>query len=253
MNHDIHSLIGAYAVDAVNAQERVDFEQHLQVCADCRFELDGLRAAASRLGGSESAAPPPQLRDSILAEIDTIRPLAPIVPDSDAPGGSEEVAPRAPTSVGGHRRRVYRWLAATAAAAALVVAGIAWHPWTHPEPTRVTAIEQVLQAPDAQRYVKHLDGATATVIYSPKLGESVLTTEHMAPAPSGHTYQIWYMTASGQATSAGFIKPTEGSPRQRVLLQGNADRAATIGVTVEPTGGSSKPTTTPLMVIPLAS
>ena len=47
MNADIHGLVGAYAVDAVN-ERSAPFELHLAQCADCRAEVAScaLRPAA---------------------------------------------------------------------------------------------------------------------------------------------------------------------------------------------------------------
>ena len=79
MNDDIHGLSGAYAVDAVDADERVAFEQHLAVCSQCREEVASLRAAATQLAGMTETAPPARLRASVLREISAIRPLPPVV------------------------------------------------------------------------------------------------------------------------------------------------------------------------------
>ena len=47
MNDDIHSLVGAYAVDALDDAERARFEEHLATCAECRAEVASLRGAAA--------------------------------------------------------------------------------------------------------------------------------------------------------------------------------------------------------------
>ncbi len=39
MTDDIHALSGAYAVDALDELERVQFEQHLAGCSACRAEV----------------------------------------------------------------------------------------------------------------------------------------------------------------------------------------------------------------------
>jgi anti-sigma factor RsiW len=49
MSENVHTLVGAYALDAVSPEERDDFEQHLHTCATCREELGGLQATAARL------------------------------------------------------------------------------------------------------------------------------------------------------------------------------------------------------------
>jgi anti-sigma-K factor RskA len=243
MSDDIHALIGAYAVDAVTDTERAEFEEHLAVCEHCRAELAGLREAAATVGSSVPMTPPPALRDAILGAIGTVRPLPPQLPLEP------HLADRRRRPFG---RRFTAAIAAAAAAAALVVGGLAWHPWTGSQPATTSAVQQVLHAPDAHRYVKHLDSATATVIFSPREGKSVLQARHMPPAPAGHTYQLWYMTASGSATGAGFLTPS-GTGTSTVLLNGDADHAALVGITVEPAGGSPQPTTKPIMTVKLTT
>ena len=74
---DIHALVGAYAVDALDDVERAAFERHLAECPACRAEVAGLREAAAVIGGSVPQDPPPGLRDRVLADIATVRPLPP--------------------------------------------------------------------------------------------------------------------------------------------------------------------------------
>ncbi len=69
MNHDIHSLSGAYAVDAVDDVERAQFEGHLASCAKCRQEEAGLQATAVQLSLLLSATPPVRLREQVLRDI----------------------------------------------------------------------------------------------------------------------------------------------------------------------------------------
>ena len=94
MNSDIHALSGAYVVDALDDLERARFETHLADCADCREEVRTLSEAASLLGASASAAPPAGLRDRVLADIATVRPLPPVARPvfSGSPSRSNDVA-----------------------------------------------------------------------------------------------------------------------------------------------------------------
>jgi anti-sigma-K factor RskA len=60
------------------------------------------------------------------------------------------------------------------------------------------------------------------------------------PAPAGKTYEAWVIDG-GTAYPAGTFE-SNGT----VELTREASRGDTIAVTVEPAGGSSKPTTTPI-------
>lgn len=63
---DLHGLAGAYALDAVDDDEREAFEAHLAHCEACREELDGLVATAARLGSAVTASPPAHLKGRLL-------------------------------------------------------------------------------------------------------------------------------------------------------------------------------------------
>src|ERR1700680_3288287 len=65
---DIHELTAAYALDALDPDERETYEVHLAQCARCREELASLGETAPALAfGLTSPAPPERLRGQILA------------------------------------------------------------------------------------------------------------------------------------------------------------------------------------------
>ncbi|NKE62613.1 anti-sigma factor, partial [Lentzea sp. PSKA42] len=59
---DLHTLTGAYAVNALSDTERAAFETHLIRCESCATEVAELAATATRLGAAVDFPPPPQLR-----------------------------------------------------------------------------------------------------------------------------------------------------------------------------------------------
>ena len=64
---EIHQLSAAYALDALDGDERVEFEQHLTQCADCRHEVASFQEAAAALAyQGDVAPPPPALKGRIL-------------------------------------------------------------------------------------------------------------------------------------------------------------------------------------------
>lgn len=68
--HDaLRSLLGAYALDAVDDRERAQIEDHLPGCPRCRAEVGDHREVAGALG--RSGAPAPEgLWDRIASELD---------------------------------------------------------------------------------------------------------------------------------------------------------------------------------------
>jgi anti-sigma-K factor RskA len=236
MSAEIHALSGAYAVDALSAEERAEFEEHLATCAACRDEVDSLRATAALLGGtlaSDSSATQPSasVRDAVLAGIGQIRPLPPLADPVEVP---DNVVPL--------RRR---WLTGLVAAAAVVatlgVGATVWHPWD--ETSQVSLADSVLSAGDAIRSTSTIGGAEVTLVRSPSLGQAVLVADSLPVPAEGKVYQLWLQNPAGQMVSAGLL-PRQSS--QKYLLTGNARDALAAGVTLEPTGGSDEPTTAPL-------
>ena len=68
-NGDIHTLAGAYALDALTEIERASFARHVAGCEACAVEVAELRETSSRLGGALSEPPPASLRVAVMAEV----------------------------------------------------------------------------------------------------------------------------------------------------------------------------------------
>ena len=66
---EIHTLAGAYALDALTEIERAAFARHVAECETCAVEVAELSETASRLSVAAWAAPPPGLRESVLREV----------------------------------------------------------------------------------------------------------------------------------------------------------------------------------------
>ncbi|GAA4817805.1 anti-sigma factor domain-containing protein [Nocardioides caeni] len=256
MNHhqwdDAHALSGAYAVDALDAEERARFESHLENCQHCRDEVDGLRDAAAALGSSQPTEPPSSVRDAVLAGITGIRPLPPVtaepVPVPDTPP-----SPAADLSARRRLRQLRRVPLLVAAAVILIAtAGLAvWSPWSAPDDEKVhlSVTERVLTADDAARVEAAFDdGSRATVVISRSVGRAVILTEDMAQPPDGRVYALWLQSPAGVMVPAGLMPD---DPDATVPLDGDASRATAVGITIEPDGGSPEPTSEPIAVFPL--
>lgn len=232
---DIHALSGAYAIDALDDVERARFERHLASCADCRAEVGSLREAAALLPETTATAPPASLRDRILDDIDTVRPLPPAVP----------VSPR---------RTGRRVAGLVAAAAALVAIGgigaTVWHPWSDDSSESQSIAQQVINAEDAESWTQRFDdGSSVTITRSAALGRAVVRTHDMAPAGADKVYQLW-LQHDDQMVSAGLMP---AGPDNTVVLTGDPATADGFGITREPgPDGSDKPTRPPVALIDFA-
>jgi anti-sigma-K factor RskA len=228
MRDDLHVLTGSYVLDAISETEREEFERHLQNCPTCDAEVRGLRETAARLALACAVTPPARMEQQVLAATYRTRHRRRVQP---------ERALRFP-------RRI-AVLAAAASVAAAVALGItqlsARHQLDH---ARDTAIARVVTAPDAcVEAARTSAGGNVTVVTSAALREAVVSTSGMASLPSSRVYQVWVMSPSG-ARSAGLM---HGSS----LLASSVRPGDRIGITVEPAGGTTQPTTTPVAVLPV--
>lgn len=240
---DMHKLTGAYAMDALDELERARFEQHLAQCEDCRAEVAELRETAALLSETVAVTPPASLRESVLSGISQVRPLAPEVTSVHvtAPARSEQPA---------GRRGWAPFLVAAALALFVGLGAMIVAPWADDdEVPRLTAAEQVLQAPDAEKVFLDLgEAGRATVVRSKSQDKAVITTEDMVAAPDGKDYELWFMSPEEEFVAAGLMPDAAD---QTVVLDGSAAEAVAVGITVEPDGGSKQPTTDPIALFDL--
>jgi anti-sigma-K factor RskA len=257
---DLHVLSGSYVLDALSEPERDSFERHLQHCPLCEDEVRGLREAAARLGAAKTLDPPPQMRPRVLADAYRTRQLPP--PAGERIGPERHRARVTRLSAGrplGARRHAQRrprvaWLAAALAAACLVIVvslGIT-QTLTRRQPGGVpiasAAISRVVTAPDARTETMRTSaGGTVTVVISAGQRAAVVSATGMRPLPSAQTYQLWVIGPDG-ARSAGLLS---GTGRAAPVLASGVVPGDRIGITVEPAGGTSGPTTTPVIAMPV--
>ena len=236
MSSDIHALSGAYAIDALDDLERAQFERHLAECSECRAEVDSLREAAGLLPETSAAEPPTALRERILAEAATVRPLPPVTPP---------VTPRATR----HRRlRLAPLVAAAAVVAALGAGAVVWHPWSDETPAaqQLSPADRVRNAPDAVTVTRRIDGGEATIIASRSLNKFVVTTRDLPPLQKGKVYEMWLNDPRhGMVPVSGGLMTAADST---VVLSGDVSHALGAGITIEPATGSKAPTSEPVAV-----
>ncbi|MCI0685990.1 MAG: anti-sigma factor [Sporichthyaceae bacterium] len=251
MNADIHTLTGAYATNALPAEERVDFERHLRMCEACGSEVRELQATTALLGVAAAMPPPPALKARVMAEIVQIRQLGP-----DLLPGMRDSNP-----AGGPATRLVRWTqrAVAVGIAALVFAAAGLGVLTYQQRTELrqqeaqvasaVALTELLTATDVKVNSVVSDGATGTVVASRQRNQAVFLSSGLPEVAEDRTYQLWVISAAGP-TSAGLLDLGEQGTTGPVLAS-DTGGAQSLAVTVEPAGGSPLPTTTPLLIVNL--
>ena len=230
MSIDLHTLSGAYAVNALSAEEAESFAHHLEHCSACRDEVRELQAAAARMGASEAVAPPEALKARVLAAADRQPQLPPKV-----------------TSIEQARSR--RWtskLVGAAAAVVLVVAagiGISRMQSSDEAPPVAGPVAQVFEAPDAHTTtVTTANGGRVKVATSAEAGRMAVETSGL-PRLERKSYQMWAIH-NGKPTSVGIIEDLDAGKVMPMPASGTK-----VAITVEPEGGSKQPTRQPILEV----
>lgn len=264
---DIHALTGPYVLDALPADERAAFEEHLADCPSCTAEVDELRETTAKLGATTERPAPPQLRAKVLAGIANIRQLSPIVPTTatdpaqptaERRAGAERVGDevagesRADAERVGElasRRGPGRRAVLGLAAAAVVVAGVGGVAVERGrEVSRLDRenreLAEVLRAPDSRVLRTQVEGGgDATVVASVSRDVAVVILAGLPTAPDGRAYQLWFIE---RERARSLAVTTSGGT---TVVRGGLNRASAFGLTLEPRSGSDQPTTSPIALV----
>jgi anti-sigma-K factor RskA len=244
---ELDSLLGAYALDALDADDRARIDAYIERDAAARAEVDELRETAASLAlmPASSLDAPPELWERIAGAIAAERAR-------DGRSHTDELAARR------DRRARTQWMsAATAAAAAAIVALVVLGSQVaslHGKLDRARQLGPTATAAAFDRAAK-VDGARrvgltsksgatlARVVLLPD-GTGYLRGDHLDPLPSDRTYQLWAVTGSAEKpviVSAGVL----GSDPRAVIFRASGPVRA-FAVTVERAGGVVQSAQTPV-------
>jgi anti-sigma-K factor RskA len=250
-----HTLAGAYAMDALDGQDRARFERHLERCEECTREVAGLHEATARLAGAAAVRPPDALKELLLAETARTRQLPPV-----AHGASPATARPAPVAPGQLARLCGRLraprLTAVLAGVAVLAAAAVWASGTvvrSAPPARSPVghdVATVLTAPDlAVLSGRVRTGGTATVMMSRRDRMLVFAAAGLRALPGSQCYELWLM-GPGADRPAGLLPMPKHGMSGPVVAAGlrAGDR---LGLTVEPARGTRRPTSPLILVLAL--
>jgi anti-sigma-K factor RskA len=279
---DVALMTGSYAVDALDDHERAAVDAAVASSESLRSEVASLRETALLLAyAAEPVEPSGDLRSALMAKIATT-PQLPALRGADtdtAPDAPTAATTAVPSVQEGRRAGVTdltapgtgragrtanaRWFRrpaalVSAAAAVVILSGgvIGVHalgdqPSGPGQVQASTKLDQIYAASDFHRSSTSVrGGGTATVVWSDKVGKSAVIFKGVKAAPSGKTYQLWYIGSSIKA--AGLVQSVDGGTTSAVLT-GRKTSGDTIGITVEPAGGSEQPTTKPIVAVPTSA
>lgn len=226
MTTDLHHLAAAYALDALDDEERRAFEAHYPSCSICSAEVTDYRETAAHLAAGTASEPPPELKARLMAEIATTRQIAPLVPDRvvDLAERKRRNAPR---------QRVLALAAAAIVAVVGFVAGLQFA-------GSGDDLDDVLVAFDARTLELQGDAGDARIVWSESQDRGVLIANGLAEPGEGRAYELWLIDAAGPQPTGLFTPDDNGSIRLGLSLDGREPDAW--GITIEPDTGSEQPT-----------
>ncbi|MET1007837.1 MAG: anti-sigma factor [Propionibacteriaceae bacterium] len=253
---EIHVAVGSYVVDALDDDERAEFEAHLANCESCQREVVEFAETTAQLAALSEATPPPALRGSILSAIREVRPLPPVDPEAQSLDDQrQQVVTQSSSSTEStpepvldelsvrRNRRPTRVLA-FAVAAAMVVA-LALGGWVvnlvqerQAQVAASNAMTELLSAPDVQVYKKTMNGAPVSFAVSKSLNRAVITGTNVPTLPEGKTYQLWTLEGAAAVPNNLF----NGGELVQTWFDGGVQQATGVAVTIEPASGSQAPT-----------
>ena len=234
---EIESLLGAYALDAVDDDERAEVEAHLATCPRCRAEVAAHREVAALMANGAVAAPE-GLWDRIAEE------LSPELPAS-APGAADLLA-HLPRPARRHPRAFVGALV-LAAAVLVVVALLSFRvsnltQQLHSTKTAVgisAAVDSVLAHQHRTITLTSADRSEEATVVIGTDDEGYWTRSNLDRLPSSETYQLWTIVRGKVIVSLGVLGP---DPKAASAFRLARDMGRLM-VTVEPEGGTPGPTT----------
>ena len=245
LRHDLHSLSGAYALDALEEGAEHDrFARHMSRCQSCASEVRGFREVATALAFAAATEPPPELRNQVMAAAARTRQLPPEVKTHARPRTRSSV-PWVP------------WLSGAIATASIVVAVLFGFAQAHTqqELNQAQAENQAISLLLSSPHVALLShsttkGGVATVVLAAARHQLVVVTSGLPALSAGKVYQLW-LIGKTKIVSAGLLPPATSSGRTAPVLASGVVKGDTLGLTVEPAPGSAQPTTKPILALPL--
>jgi anti-sigma-K factor RskA len=236
--------LALYALGSLEGDALVSLEQHLDQCAACRQELARFQGDMALLALATSGpAPPQRARQRLLKSI-----------------------AREPRAL----RTVFmrpRWWTLAPMFASLVLAVFAIMLWKENarqrdrmEALRTDAAQNQVTLEEAKHLLALLTDPSAIhvtlvaapskpqpegkAIYMPRNGALVFMASNLAPLPPQKTYELWLVPMHGDKPmpAAMFTPDPRGNAMIMMPPMSPGVEAKTFAVTIEPAGGSPKPT-----------
>jgi hypothetical protein len=263
---DIQPQLAAYALGEAEAD--AELLDHLAMCPACQRDLRAYVQVARMLPyDAPDVAPPPALRARLLAAVEDSAgqtAAAPPTPIASTPIAPESIAP-APPSPALPRRR-WRWPAfrpALALALSLIIALLGWNIALQRQLGEQAAqiganraswqtMIGLLNDPAVRWYAVAGDSSHGHFWAAPGGQVACLVIQGLPPLAADRVYQVW-LRHGNERISGGVFEARNGNGWVLVRSSEALDNYDSVGITVEPRGGSDAPTGPPVLQGALAA
>ena len=239
MVHDEHSFlrenIPAYALGALGAEDARALEAHLQTCEACRNELASYRAVSENLLTALPPQPPPlALRKQLQSRLPSARSV------------QKTARPRFVWS--------FSQLALGGVLALLFVMNVfSFLEMRELHRQQLTVQRQLrnnqlalamLSYPSTEAIPIVAGEISGTALLDRDRNSAALVMWNLPELSENQTYQVWLIEENEDRVSGGLFRPQAGLPytTQPVYVHDAISNFVGIGVTIEPAGGSDRPT-----------
>jgi anti-sigma-K factor RskA len=238
----VDDLLELYAIHALPTEEAQAFEAALGEVDEATRrrvvdEIRETRDAVARWAVEFAETPAPSVRERVLTAVNR--------PEAATPAVSDDLTARRARRNG--RRRIAVAVSSAAAAVLLVVGGVIVGRSTVSTPVEQPPVAQsdqtlqsVMSRPDVEVHRTQMTGMPGSVVVasSRSADKAVIVFDGAQSPPTEHVYQLWLIGNTHKPRSAGMVSSVSTTP---VVVTGLTD-SRTIGMTVEPDGGSPQPT-----------
>jgi anti-sigma-K factor RskA len=224
----------AYVLAALEPDEGERYREHLDRCSECRAEVSRLQPVVDSLPASlPRLLAPADMRDRVMAQVHSEAELL-----QAAGAGADRPQPARSRW---RLRRPQLLSAAVAMGVGLLIGAVVLNTGSRAPVTRVTPA-QLATMPSGARAVLRQVG-----------GHAELVVSGVSQPPRGKIYELWLAREgqAPQATDALFGVTHSGGAS--VNVPGSLAGVRQVLVTAEPLGGSTHPTSSPVIVATLRS
>jgi anti-sigma-K factor RskA len=243
----VDDLIDLYALGALEPDEQGAVDEHLDTCGRCRTQLAQAKELVSLLAWTpDQHEPPPQLRGRLMRRVQQLQRL-----DGDEPRSWwQRLLPDV-------RRRTTQFTfgLSMALAALLLFTGLRASNLQREITTLRSqlrdqqVIVDALQSPGTRlvSLTQASGGPQARLLLDPAGQRAYLVTLALQPLPDNQTYQLWLI--DGQTPVSAGLFEVDGQGIGRVVVEADQpfSQYQSIGISIEPDGGSPQPTNVVLL------